>query len=98
MQAGAQQPRVTLGSRASSAVAVGQAADDERRDVVSHAPHPGVVADGVDRLLGGFDVDLERRELPDDAAGRGIALARLAVDELAYEHVDGVNPGPRRQT
>ena len=40
-----------------------------------------------------FDVDLDRTDLPPemDEAGRGIALARIAVDELDYDHADGVN-------
>jgi serine/threonine-protein kinase RsbW len=40
-----------------------------------------------------FEVDLDAVDLPPemDEAGRGIAMARLAVDELEYDHVDGVN-------
>ena len=40
-----------------------------------------------------FPVDLDQAELPPemDEVGRGIAIARLAVDELAYEHDHGQN-------
>jgi serine/threonine-protein kinase RsbW len=40
-----------------------------------------------------FDVDLDTVDLPPEMeeAGRGIAMARMAVDELGYDHVDGVN-------
>jgi serine/threonine-protein kinase RsbW len=40
-----------------------------------------------------FEVDLDAVDLPPDMAeaGRGIAMARLAVDDLDYDHVDGVN-------
>ena len=39
------------------------------------------------------DADPATAELPDDLAesGRGLALARRAVDELVYRRVDGVN-------
>jgi len=40
-----------------------------------------------------FDVDLDTVDLPPEMeeAGRGIAMARMAVDELGYDHADGVN-------
>ena len=40
-----------------------------------------------------FEVDLDTANLPPamEEAGRGIALARFAVDELDYRHDDGVN-------
>ena len=40
-----------------------------------------------------FEVDLDEADLPSDMdeAGRGIAMARFAVDELEYHHDDGVN-------
>lgn len=40
-----------------------------------------------------FEVDLDETDLPPELeeAGRGIAMARIAVDELHYDHVDGVN-------
>jgi serine/threonine-protein kinase RsbW len=37
-------------------------------------------------------VDLDAELPPDmDEAGRGIAMARMAVDDLAYEHDGGIN-------
>ena len=40
-----------------------------------------------------FEVDLDNSDLPPemDEAGRGIAMARFAVDQLDYVHDDGVN-------
>jgi serine/threonine-protein kinase RsbW len=40
-----------------------------------------------------FEVDLDGADLPPEMeeAGRGIAMARFAVDELHYDHVDGIN-------
>ena len=40
-----------------------------------------------------FEVDLDATELPDelDESGRGIVLARMTLDELDYDHTDGIN-------
>jgi len=40
-----------------------------------------------------FEVDLDAADLPPEMeeAGRGIAMARFAVDELGYDHANGVN-------
>jgi serine/threonine-protein kinase RsbW len=40
-----------------------------------------------------LDVDVDDARLPPAMveAGRGIAMARLGVDELTYEHLDGTN-------
>jgi serine/threonine-protein kinase RsbW len=40
-----------------------------------------------------LEIDIESTELPDvmDEAGRGLAMARLALDHLSYRHDHGLN-------
>lgn len=56
---------------------------------VSRARLEAVICDSGDPV----DVDIAAAALPDDLAeqGRGLPMARAAVDELTYDRVDGLN-------